>query len=48
MKRFSLKQERKDYRAALICSVLANIYRDEKKKLYPFTPADFMSRKRGE
>ncbi len=30
------------YNAALICSVLANINRDSKKKPSPFQPKDFM------
>ena len=34
--------ERQDFRSALICSVLANIYRDAKKRPEPFTPQDFM------
>lgn len=35
-------QEWQNWRAALICSILANIYRDPKKKSQPFTPEDFM------
>ncbi len=31
-----------NYRAALICSVLANTARDPKRKRTPFTPDDFM------
>ena len=31
-----------NYRAALICSVLANTVRDPKKKSKPYTPQDFM------
>ena len=35
-----------DHRAALICSVLANIWRDTKKKTTPFLPEDFMPREK--
>jgi len=52
MKQFSALSDRcKDvqnwlnYRAALICSVMANIWRDSKTR--PFTPADFMPGMRG-
>jgi len=31
-----------DYRAALICSVMANIWRDPKRKRTPFSPDEFM------
>lgn len=31
-----------DYRAALVCAVMANMWRDTKKKREPFSPADFM------
>ncbi len=31
-----------NYRAALICSVLANTVRDPKRKTRPFVPDDFM------
>ncbi len=31
-----------NYRAGLICSVIANVNRDPKKKPEPFTPSDFM------
>ena len=34
-------RERQDYRAALICSVIANVNRDP-EKTKPFTPDDFM------
>jgi hypothetical protein len=34
------------YRAALICSVLAEINRDKKKRPKPFTPQDFMPKKK--
>lgn len=34
--------ERQDYHAALICAVLANINRDPKRTLQPYSPSDFM------
>lgn len=37
--------ERADYRAGLICAVLANINRDPKRRSQPYEPADFMPRK---
>jgi len=36
------RKEQADYRAALICAVLANIHRDEKKRREPYQPSDFM------
>ena len=47
MERFQVQQEWQNYRAALICSVLANIYRDSKKGK-AFTPQDFMPGQRRE
>ena len=41
-KRHKLEQERRDFRAALVCSVLANVNRDPKRKPKPYTPKDFM------
>lgn len=38
-----MQQERLDYRAALVCSVIANVNRDPKKRPRPFTPRDFMT-----
>ena len=38
-------QEWLDYRTGLLCSVIANVNRDRKKKSQPFTPSDFMPRK---
>jgi len=35
-------QERQDFRAALICSVIANVNRDPKKRSKPYQPKDFM------
>ena len=41
LERYELSRERQDYRAALICAVLANIHRDPKRS-QPFTPDCFM------
>ena len=38
-------QEWLDYRAALICTVMSNAWRDTKKKSKPFEPGDFMPKK---
>ena len=38
--------ELQDYRAGLICAVIANANRNPKKKMRPFTPQDFMPTKR--
>jgi len=35
-----------NYRAGLICAVLANTARDPKKKLTPFVPDDFMPKEK--
>ena len=40
--RYNINLERQDYHAALICALLANIYRDSDKKPEPFQPSDFM------
>ena len=42
IKQHNLSERAQDYRAALICSVLANIHRDPKKKVNPFEAQDFM------
>jgi len=44
-KRYDEQQERQDYRAALICTVLAEINRDRKKRPRPFKPEDFMPKR---
>ena len=46
--RYREEQERQDFRAGLICSVLANIYRDSKKRQKPYAPQDFMPQKEPE
>lgn len=38
--RLEHRLEREDYRAALICAVLANVHRGKKRKAY--SPKDFM------
>lgn len=48
MERYDQDEERLDWRAALICSMLANIYRDTKKHPEPFTPWDIIPRHRQE
>ncbi|AQU06109.1 hypothetical protein B1772_04745 [Dehalococcoides mccartyi] len=45
LKHHRINMEWQDYRAGLICSVLANINRDPKKHTKPYTPADFMPQK---
>jgi len=40
-KAYNADQKNKDYRAGLICTILANIHRDSKKKAKPFEPEDF-------
>jgi hypothetical protein len=45
--RYKEGQEWHDYRAALICSVNAEINRDRKKRARPFSPKDFMPGRRG-
>ena len=42
VERYNAEVERQDFRVALVCSVLANIYRDDKRRAEPFTPEDFM------
>ena len=42
VERYNNNQEWLNHRTALICSVLANIWRDPKRKQQPFRPADFM------
>ena len=38
--------DRQNYRTALLCSVIANTVRNRKKKARPFTPEDFLPKKR--
>jgi len=46
IERYIIEQENSDLRSALICSLLANIYRDPKKRQKPYEPADFMPQRR--
>ena len=41
-KRYEREQYRADFRAGMVCSLIANVYRDAKRKPEPFTPEDFM------
>ena len=44
MKRHEAHQERLDFRAALVCSVIANVNRGKNQKA--FNPKDFMPKKK--
>lgn len=39
------QQEWANWRAAMICCIIANAHRDRKKKPTPFKPSDFMPQK---
>ena len=41
-RRYEREQYRADFRAGMVCSLIANVYRDAKRKPEPFTPEDFM------
>ena len=45
-KQYASEQETLDYRVALICSVIAEVNRNRKKRNKPYTPGDFMPKKR--
>lgn len=45
MKRIEYDNKADDMRTARICSLIANIYRDSKKRRKPFTEDDFMPKK---
>jgi len=45
IERYKNNQDWLNYRAALICAILANTVRDPKKKTRPFVPDDFMPKK---
>jgi len=40
------EQELLNYRGALICSVIAEVNRDPRKRKRPFTPDDFMPKQK--
>lgn len=44
--RFASEQEMLNYRGALICSVIAEVNRNKKKRSRPYTFKDFMPKKR--
>ena len=46
LKRWRFDQERADWRAGMVASVIANIHRDRKRRSKPFTPQDFMPHQR--
>jgi len=46
VKEYVFEQERLDYRAALICSVIAEVNRNRKKRKKPYTPKDFMPKEK--
>jgi hypothetical protein len=45
MKRIEFDNKSDDMRTGRICSVLANIYRDKKKRKNPYTELDFVPQK---
>lgn len=45
-KEYVSEQEMLNYRGALICSIIAEVNRDPKKRSKPFTPSDFMPKKK--
>lgn len=45
-KEYASEQEMLNYRGAMICSIIAEVNRDRKKRSKPFTPDDFMPKKR--
>ena len=45
LKRLDKRQEREDYHAALVASVIAEANRNPKKRHKPYTPVDFMPKK---
>ena len=42
VERYNAEIERQDFRVALVCALIANIYRDDKRHPEPFTPQDFL------
>lgn len=45
-KLYASEQETLNYRVALVCSVIAEVNRDKKKRSKPYTPSDFMPKKK--
>ena len=48
VRRYKDEQRRLDYRSAMICSILAEINRDRKRRIKPFSPEDFMPKEEAE
>lgn len=46
VERYIQEQENQDLRMAMICSLLANIYRNTKKRQRPYEPKEFMPQRR--
>lgn len=46
LKRIEINHEWENYRAGLICSVIANVNRDSRKHPQAYTPDDFMPKKK--
>lgn len=46
--RYRDEQRRLDYRSAMICAIMAEIYRDRKRRARPFSPEDFMPEEESE
>ena len=47
-RRYKDEQRRLDYRSAMVCSILAEINRDRKRRIKPFSPEDFMPKEEAE
>jgi hypothetical protein len=45
---YKAKERAKSYRAAMICSVIAEVNRDHKRRKKPFTPEDFLPKEKKE
>ena len=43
IERWQVREQRQDFRAGVLASLIANVYRDTKKREEPFTPADFFA-----
>jgi len=46
--RYREEQRGLDFRAAMICSVIAEVNRDRKRRPKPFTPDDFLPKEESE
>jgi len=45
-KEYAGEQETLNFRTALLCSIIAEVNRDRKKRNRPYTPEDFMPKKK--